>query len=182
MRSLSSPDDLRELYAPLVAFLRGLGLSSEDAEDLAQESLLAAFRNRHSFRGEAKLSTWVFGIAKRQWLQWRRRERRRERQSVRIEPVEEHGPRAQVTVLESGLPRPDEVALARERHRVIRQAMASLPSPMADALLLYAQDGRSYKEIAALLRSDVNHVSSLIYQARQKLRRIDPGVSPEKGM
>src|SRR4030095_5179192 len=52
--------------------------SMTDAEDLAQETFVAAFRNLNAFRGESKFSSWLYRIATNQCLNWRKGTARRE--------------------------------------------------------------------------------------------------------
>ena len=53
--------------------------SAADAEDLTQESFIAAFQQLDSFRGESKFSSWLYRIATNRCLNWRQRDARRER-------------------------------------------------------------------------------------------------------
>src|SRR5580704_10307507 len=53
--------------------------SSADAEDLAQETFIQAFRQLHTFRGEARFSSWLYRIATNLCLNWKNRETRQQR-------------------------------------------------------------------------------------------------------
>src|SRR6185295_14440032 len=53
--------------------------SQADAEDLTQESFIAAFHQLDTFRGESKFSSWLYRIATNRCLNWRQRDARRER-------------------------------------------------------------------------------------------------------
>jgi len=64
---------------PIVAFVRGMGFSSADADDVAQEALLAfaeSFRKQQFDPARGRLSNWLFGIAYRQAMGHKRREGR----------------------------------------------------------------------------------------------------------
>ena len=77
---LSDPSDreawtwFTETYAPLVyRFLRNQGLQDADARDVAQEVFIVALRAAPRFRGDARVSTWLFGITRRVLANARRR-------------------------------------------------------------------------------------------------------------
>ena len=167
-------EELWQLFPSLAGVLCGRGLSQQEAEDLAQETLYTAWKSLDRFRRDALLSTWVFGIAKKKWLQWHRDRRRLKRDGIEVEVTEQLGETVTGTLLAADEAGPEERLLAKERYRAVRDTLPTLPRDMSTALLLHVHQGRSYKEIASLFRSDVNHVSSLIYQARQKLRRAVP--------
>lgn len=173
---------LFDLFPALVGFLRGRGLGAEEAQDLAQETLWAAWESRDGYRQEASLKTWVFGVAKKKWLEWRRNRGRLKRDGIELALAEDTDGEEVGVTLESGDPDPEAAMLARERYELVRSSLATLPREMSAALVLHVEQERSYKEIAALLRSNVNHVSSLIYQARQKLRRAAQAGMAEAGM
>ena len=173
--SQGAADRLWEFFPRLVAKFRRQGLSSEDAKELAQTTLLEALENLPTFREDAKLSTWLFGIAKRQLLQFWRRARALKRQGSEVPAVEEKRDGEPGEVLKDRAADPRTRTLDRERYAAVRQAILTLPPRMAEALTMYVDGGHSYKEIAVHLDCKVNDVSSLIHQARSKLRRVDPG-------
>jgi RNA polymerase sigma-70 factor (ECF subfamily) len=87
LRNLCDDDDaawqqfVARFQRPVSSFARGVGLSAVDAEDVAQETLLAfveGFRHGKYDPAKGRLSRWLFGIAHRQILQERRRGARRE--------------------------------------------------------------------------------------------------------
>jgi RNA polymerase sigma factor (sigma-70 family) len=71
---------VQRFHAPILAFVRRMGMSAQDAEDVAQESLLAfaeSYRAGKYDREKGRLSSWLFGIAYRQVLRQKRRIGRR---------------------------------------------------------------------------------------------------------
>lgn len=86
LRDFANTDAWERLSArfrgPIVGFARGLGLSPADAEDVAQETLLAfaeAFRHGRYDREQGRLSSWLFGIALNQVRRYRRADEQRVR-------------------------------------------------------------------------------------------------------
>jgi RNA polymerase sigma-70 factor, ECF subfamily len=175
-------DQLWEFFPDLVARFRRQGLTLEDAMDLAQTTLLEAVKNLSTFREDSTLSTWLFGIAKRQCSHFWRRARAKKRQGTEVPAVEELQDGEPGAVLKAETADPQTWTLLRERYVAVREAISTLSPRMAEALVMHVDGGHSYKEIAAHLDCKVNDVSSLIHQARKKLRRVDPGPSSGQGV
>src|SRR5438552_2524859 len=75
----------RAVFVMMFMLLR----SETDAEDAAQECFIKVYRNLHSFRGDAKFSTWVLSIARNEGLAWLRK--RVSRPEEPLEPFFEEG-------------------------------------------------------------------------------------------
>ena len=142
--------------------LRQLG-SREDAEDAAQEVFLKAYTSLKSFRGESKLSVWLYRITSNVCTDALRR--RRETVSLTVDA--EQGSEE----LELPDERFDPVALAEraELREQIGAALARLPAEARQILLLRELGGQSYEEIAQTLSLDIGTVKSRIFRARKKL-------------
>ncbi len=143
--------------------LRQLG-NREDAEDAAQEVFLKAYTGLASFRGDSKLSVWLYRITGNVCTDMLRRRR----ETVSLSQENDEG-----EPLELELPdvRFDPVALA-ERHDLrerIGAALQALPPEAREILLLRELGGASYDEIAETLGLDLGTVKSRIFRARKKL-------------
>ena len=159
-------EDFRRLQPKLVGYFRRQGLSLDDARELAQDTLLQAHRGLGSFQGRCELDTWVVSIAKKLWLK-RRRDRRRLKRAAREVPADDLDAGAEPAAQTAG---PEERAAAGELLAGVRRAMRRLPEEMRQALVLHVR-GHKYREIADRMGVTQNRVSSLIYQARAKLRQ-----------
>jgi len=141
---------------------------NEDAEDVAQEVFLEVYNSLRSFRGEAKLSTWIYRIAVTKSLDLIRRRKRKKRfaqvQSLFAPHTEE--PAGEESGAHPGL-RLEEA----ERGRILRRHIDRLPENQKAALLMFTADGLSYQEISEVLRTTVPAVESLIFRARSTLRK-----------
>jgi len=133
--------------------LRLLG-DRHDAEDVAQEAVLAAYRELPRFRGESRFKTWICRILVHRALDMLRR--RRPQPSV---------PEAAL----SAVPDPAVRAEERELEWVLRAAIDLLPPVQRAALLLRADQGLSYAEIAYVLGSSRNAVRMNLIAARKRL-------------
>lgn len=133
--------------------------NEEDARDVLQETLLAAFRGVRQFRGEAQLSTWLYQVARSFCTKARRRGAGEPERHESLEGVAARG----VSVPASG---PDERAHAREMARVIQEALLALPEPQREVVLLRDVEGLSAEEAAAVVGIEVPALKSRLHRAR----------------
>jgi RNA polymerase sigma-70 factor (ECF subfamily) len=133
--------------------------NEEDARDVLQETLLAAFRGMRHFRGEARLSTWLYQVARSFCTKARRRPMDA---PARHEPLESPTARG-LPVPESG---PDERAHAREMARVIQEALLALPEPQREVVILRDVEGLTAEEAAQVVGIAVPALKSRLHRAR----------------
>jgi RNA polymerase sigma-70 factor (ECF subfamily) len=126
------------------------------AQDLTQDSLLAAFRALPRFRGEASFKTWLYRIATNRCLNYLSRHRRNE-------PLEGSDLTADVA---KG---PAETSIANAQIEAVRRAVARLPEPQRVPLVLSEYHGMTYQEIAEVTKSTVPAVRSQLFRARRSL-------------
>ncbi len=142
----------------------------QDAEDVAQEVFLQAYKSAGKFRQESKLSTWLYRIAVNRSLNFVRDNkwsRRLKNLSALLESDAQ-----QV----DNLPAPDssrpDIALERnERDRRLQKAIDSLPPEQRAAFVLHKYEGLPYREIAGILKCSLSSVESLIHRAKLNLQR-----------
>ena len=151
-------------------FLFGMCGDWHVAEDLAQESLLKAWRSRASFNGRANVRTWVFAIARNAWIDHLRRQRTR--------GVEET--MDQALAIASTAPGPVASASGREFTAQMALALTSLPPEQREALAMRESDGLTFIEIARLLDLPVATVKSRVRYALTKLANELRAFAPEQ--
>lgn len=132
---------------------------SHAVDETIQEIALAAVQPG-AVADPAKVSPWLYRLAVRQALLYRRRAGRRRKLQDRVAERE--------TAVES--PDPLDWLMAREKSRLIRDSLNGLPPRDAEVLLLKYQEGWSYAEIAERLGVSRRAVESRLHRARQKLR------------
>jgi RNA polymerase sigma-70 factor (ECF subfamily) len=138
--------------------LRMLGNAAE-AEEVAQEAFLRAHRAIGSFRGEAKLSTWLYGIASRLCLnRLAGGERRLVRGEVELDRLAEPGADPAADLERS------------EVEQALHRAIAELPEERRIVVVLRDLEGLSYEEIAAALELELGTVRSRLHRARTDLK------------
>jgi len=135
---------------------RALG-SAQDAEDVAQEALLRAWRQLPSWQpGQARFSTWLQRVV----LNLVNDRLRARREQVPIEDAE----------LASAAPGPERLATQAQRAQRVHAALQALPERQRDALLLCHYEGLGNIEAAAALEVSVEALESLLGRARRSLR------------
>ena len=139
--------------------LRMLG-SRAEAEDLAQEVFARVHGAIAAFRGDAKLSTWLYTIASRLCLN---RLASSERRMVR------EGEET-LTRLASSHPSPVAELERSELETALHRAIAELPEERRIVVVLRDLEGLSYEEIAAALELELGTVRSRLHRARMDLR------------
>jgi len=140
-----------------------------EAEDLAQNVFLQAWKSRARYRQTAKFSTWLFTIARNLCLNEIRRRSRHPAESIEEAHAEhEDQPRQQYEDKSQVAP-PDKM-LHRELAQKIEEALAGLPEAQRTAILLCRQDELSYEEIAEVLDCSLSATKSLIHRGRETLK------------
>ncbi len=140
------------LRAPVYSLCLGLTGRAVDAEDSTQEVFLSVHRALPAFRGEARLSTWVYRIALRAALQVRARQ-------ARTPPAP----------LESADDGTEASLLARDEARRTLAAMQALPAEHRAVLSLFAVQGLSHREVADVLGVPEGTIWSRLHTARKRL-------------
>jgi RNA polymerase sigma-70 factor (ECF subfamily) len=135
---------------------RGVLRDSADAEDVAQEALLQAFRRFRHLRDRSRFRAWLVRIAFRLALDQSRSSRRRERRET-------------LWAVAAVRPTTEDLAATREFGRRVEKALETLPEKLRLVLLLSAMDGHSLEEVADLLHLPVGTVKSRLHNARRRL-------------
>jgi RNA polymerase sigma-70 factor (ECF subfamily) len=140
--------------------LRFTGTPS-DAEDVSQEAFLKAFRSLPGFKGEARVSTWLFRIVYNLCIDWLRKKGRSGSRAIPLEEGRE--------IPDSRSSVEGDVLSSEDKERV-RVALNGLEERYRSVvILLYYQD-MSYVEISEVLNIPVKTVETRLYRARRMLR------------
>ncbi|MCU0698346.1 MAG: sigma-70 family RNA polymerase sigma factor [Myxococcaceae bacterium] len=134
-----------------------------DARDVLQETLIAAYRNLGSFRGDARLSTWLYQIARSFCLKQRRR---REGEPAQHDSLDDAEARGQASDSSAS----DARAHARQVSEVIQAAIGTLPEEHREALVLRDVEGLSAEEAASVVGIEVGALKSRLHRARMALK------------
>jgi RNA polymerase sigma-70 factor (ECF subfamily) len=156
---------------PVWRLARRLTASDDEALDACQEIFLRVWRGLQGFRGEAKISTWVFQIAWN-YLRWYRR--RRGRQPVVVALAGDDGGGVVDGVVDQA-PDPERRAGAVELLARLETALAALPEHHRAIIWLRDGEALGYEEIAEVLDVPIGTVRSRLARARLSLKRAVEG-------
>lgn len=154
---------------PLWRSARALCRDDQEAEDLAQETLVEAWRSLRRFDGRAAFSTWLYGILRHRFLKSRRKRR--------PSPVDAE----QVGAGPSRDSAPPAAAEQAEAARLVQAAVASLPDEHRAVLELRFFAGASLGEIAVALGCPLGTVKSRLHHGLEKLRLANVGANLFEG-
>ena len=146
--------------------------NEEDAEDLAQEVFVQVYQSIHSFKGESKLSTWLYRIATTKSLDHERKKKRKKRFGF-VKSI--FGEESQVEVNPPDFNHPGVVLDNKESAAVLFKAIDKLPDNQRIAFTLSKVEGLSYQEISEIMQTTVSAVESLLHRAKNNLRKILEG-------
>lgn len=148
-------------HARLYRFITKYIDHPDDAADIAQQAFAEASRTIATFRGESKLSTWLFGIAMNMVRNYLSRAPHR---IYKFETEES------LTALASPGIEPSEHLNQREMLKLVFDALSELPDEMSEVLSMVAVDEISYQEVANRLGIPLGTVRSRVSRARAGLR------------
>lgn len=147
----------------------GIVQNAVDAEDVAQEVFIQVYRSIHNFKGEAKLSTWLYRIATTRALDLLRNRKSKKRAAFILrlfgegnEPVFEI----------PDFHHPGVVLDKKENAAKLFRAIAQLPENQKAAFILSKLEDLSYQEISEVMKTSVPAVESLMHRAKQNLKKI----------
>ena len=137
--------------------------NAEDAQDIYQEALIAAYRGLPGFRMRSDFFTWLYRIAVNQALRFRRRYATGYGSAQPI-PDGEYGDVAAVETT------PEDLALNKELQTQIEDAMATLSAQERMAFVLCHHQGVKIRQAAELMSCSAGSVKTYLFRARDKMR------------
>ncbi len=156
---------VRRYYERIYGTIYSLVGDRDDAEDLAQEAFLKAYRSLSSFRSQSRFYTWIYRIGVNCCLDWMKSRNRRRDVSLEREPWGPDGIFRHPQASDAGV-------LRKELQAILEQAMEALPVEYRATLVLREIDGLAYDEIAYALGCSVGTVKSRLFRSRAKLREV----------
>jgi RNA polymerase sigma-70 factor (ECF subfamily) len=147
----------------------GLLQNHEDAEDIAQNVFIELFNSIGSFRGEAKLTTWLYRIAVNRSINHLRKKRQNKWLHF-FESNSSSTPTA--NNIKANITENPEYNIENEqRSLIIKEAIESLSNNQKVAFTLNKYEELSYKEIAEIMELSVSSVESLLFRAKKNLQK-----------
>lgn len=160
----------RRVFALVFRMLR----RREEAEDLAQEVFVQVFKAIDQFRGDSKLSTWIYRIAvnlcknRSKYLA-----RRHTSKTDDVDGMHDRSPLSNAKGVSVGtIARPDELIEGMQLEIIVKRAIEQVEPDFREVLILRDVEDLSYEEIASVTGLAAGTVKSRIHRARAQLRAL----------
>ncbi len=145
----------------------------EEAEEVAQDTFLKVYKSLHKFKGDSKLSTWIYKIAYNTCLD----QIKKNKKFLRHVSIADTFTVQQLKDLNSGFER----LVAKEREQAIKACIALLPGEDAFLLTLYYYEEQSLEDISKIIGKSTNTIKVKLFRSRKKLavilkQRLEPEI------
>jgi RNA polymerase sigma-70 factor (ECF subfamily) len=170
----------KRFYRPLFTFFHNQRLTHEECEELTQETFLKVFEKIAAFEHRSSFSTWLWEIARNLFFNNRRRRKTAKREGIELPLAESIPPEEDAggVVLEATEPSAQDEMERKEQAAALWKALSSLPPKMQRCAILRFQDNLKYREIAVLMRLNLDTVKAHLGHARRTLQE---KLGPEAG-
>jgi RNA polymerase sigma-70 factor, ECF subfamily len=135
----------------------------EEAEEVAQDAFMKAYRSLNKFNGESKFSTWLYKVTFNACIDRLRRQKRE-----KVFSLVDEFPESEVNSLITVLDRIEN----KEHKKLIRDCLGLLPGEDSFLLTLFYFEEQSLEEIAKVIGITPNNVKIRLYRSRKKLASI----------
>lgn len=144
--------------------------NNHDAQDLAQETFIKAYKSLSGFRNEADFGTWLHRIAVNTWLNKRRRTNAY--QTVSLDEPYQSGDSSEITrEIAATDADPLQSLELKEFRTMVQKAVYSLTEEHRAVIVLRDIEGYSYEEISKILNCSLGTIKSRVNRAREVMRR-----------
>lgn len=143
----------------------------EDAEDIAQEVFVEVYNSISKFKGNSKLSTWMYRISVNKSLEFIRKKNTKKRfgfmQSLSgtAMPIDKSGYFTEFN-------HPGVQLEQKEQRETLFKAIHQLPEAQKVVFTLHKIDGLSYKEVSEITNKSISSIESLLFRAKKNLKQI----------
>lgn len=179
---LAQAGDARAFEALVVKYQRRIARhvarfvkSADDVEDVVQDVFVRAYRGLASFRGDSQFYSWLYRIASNAALNHLRR-------APDDVLLGDDAPDERISEFTPGISdaaQPDRTLMAEQIADAVQRALAKLQPQLAEALMLFEVEKKSYAEIAEILQIPIGTVRTRIFRAREFIaRRLEPVLGP----
>jgi RNA polymerase sigma-70 factor, ECF subfamily len=165
-------------HSPVYNLILSMLGDASDAADGTQEVFLKAFRAIRGFRHGSSLKTWLYRIAIREALNYKRWFKRHLQKNISIDAENEDHAHLEIEDLCAS---PFEQLAAREMQTAVQNALQQIPNVFRIAVILRDLEGFSYEEVAEMLECNIGTVKSRILRGRRALKEILEPLLSERG-
>lgn len=144
--------------------------NKEDAEDVAQEVFLEVYKSVHKFKGNAKLSTWIYKITTNKCLEFIRKKSAKKRFAF-MQSITGNEIPFDKTNYFTEFNHPGIQLENKEKTETIYRAINSLPDSQKVIFTLAKLDGKSCQEIVEITGKSLSSVESIMFRAKKNLQK-----------
>jgi RNA polymerase sigma-70 factor (ECF subfamily) len=169
---------LKELYDMFKDKVFSLAISysqnQQDAEEILQDVFIEIFRSIDSFKGDSNISTWIYRITVNKSLDFLRYTRRKKRFAV-VTSLFNRDTGEQI-IEHTDFTHPGIEMEQKELGKYLFKAIDKLPASQKTAFLLSKVEGLSGAEICEIMKIRLSSVDSLLFRAKQNLKKLLSGI------
>jgi len=144
--------------------------NKEDAEDLTQEVFTAIYLHLDNFKGNSKLSTWIYSLTLNKSKEFLRKKTRKKRFGIFTTIEKDNSDALPINII--NFDHPGVQLENKERAALFYKALDQLAENQKNAFILHKIEGVSYAEIADVLETSIPSVESLMFRAKKKLKAL----------
>lgn len=137
------------------------GLGADEAQDVASETFLAAYKGLNRYTGRAKLSTWLWKITYNKSINYIRKKSRQQKIYTKLQDK-----------YRDEQPAKQSEPFKEDRTGIVWDAVKKLPSEHATAIVLYYRQEKSIKCIANIMKKRQNTIKVYLFRGRQRLKEL----------
>lgn len=161
-------DDFQQkVFATCMSFVP----NKEDAEDIAQEVFVEVFNSINKFKGNSKLSTWIYRITTNKCLEFIRKKNTKKRFAFMQSIMGNEIPMDKTSYF-TEMNHPGVILENKEKSDTLFFAINQLPDAQKVVFTLHKVDGKSYQEISDITEKSVSSVESLMFRAKKNLQKL----------
>ena len=158
-------DYQQKVFGTCISFIP----NKEDAEDVAQEVFLEVFKSISKFKGDSKLSTWIYKIATNKCLEFIRKKNSKKRFAFMQTILGNEIPFDKTSYF-TEVNHPGILLENKERSAIIFKAINTLPESQRVIFTLAKIDGKSYQEIIEITGKSLSSLESVMFRAKNGLQ------------
>lgn len=145
--------------------------NKQDAEDIAQDVFIEVFNSISKFKGDSKLSTWIYKITTNKCLEFIRKKNTKKRFGF-LKSIMGNDLPADKTNYFTEINHPGIILENKELNETLFFAINQLPNDQKLVFTLHKIDGKSYQEICDIIDKSLSSVESLMFRAKKNLQKL----------
>ena len=158
-------DYQQKVFSTCISFIP----NKEDAEDVAQEVFLEVFKSISKFKGDSKLSTWIYRVTTNKCLEFIRKKNTKKRFAF-MQTIMGNEIPIDKTSYFTEFKHPGILLENKEKSETIFRAINTLPESQRVIFTLAKVDGKSYQEIVEITGKSLSSLESIMFRAKKTLK------------